>query len=64
MHVLRTDDARFENLHEYPFEPHYVEVSDADGGSVRMHYVDEGLLTLCPSSCSMAIRIGRIASGG
>ncbi len=42
MEILRTDDARFEGLYEYPFEPHYVEVSDPDGGSVRMHYVDEG----------------------
>ena len=34
---LRTPDNRFENLKDYPFSPHYVEV---DG--LRMHYVDEG----------------------
>ncbi len=37
MHCLRTPDARFENLPDYPFEPNYVEI---DG--MRMHYVDEG----------------------
>ena len=42
MQVLRTDDRRFEDLFEYPFEPNYVEVPDPDGGSVRMHFVDEG----------------------
>lgn len=34
---LRTPDNRFENLKDYPFSPHYVEV-----GGLRMHYVDEG----------------------
>ena len=37
MDVVRTPDARFENLPGYPFAPHYV---DVDG--LRMHYVDEG----------------------
>lgn len=35
--ILRTPDERFENLPDYPFEPHYAEV---DG--LRIHYVDEG----------------------
>lgn len=34
---VRTPDARFERLPDYPFMPRYVEV---DG--LRMHYVDEG----------------------
>jgi haloalkane dehalogenase len=34
---VRTPDSRFENLPDYDFAPHYVEV---DG--MRMHYVDEG----------------------
>lgn len=38
MDALRTPDARFANLPDYPFEPHYVEVD----GAIRMHYVDEG----------------------
>ena len=42
MKALRTPDDRFENLDGYPFEPHYLEVSDPDGGSLRMHYADEG----------------------
>ncbi len=38
MKILRTPEARFEHLEDYPFEPHYVEVGDG----LRMHYVDEG----------------------
>ena len=37
MQCLRTPDARFENLPDYPFEPNYI---DIDG--MRMHYVEEG----------------------
>ena len=42
MEVLRTPDERFEGLMGYPFAPHYAEVPDLDGGTLRMHYVDEG----------------------
>jgi haloalkane dehalogenase len=42
MKFLRTPDERFENLDGYPFEPHYLDVTDPDGGRLRMHYVDEG----------------------
>lgn len=43
MRVLRTPDERFENLADYPFAPHYVEVVDpAEGTRLRVHYVDEG----------------------
>jgi len=42
MKFLRTPDDRFENLPGYPFTPHYVDVPDDEGGSLRMHYVDEG----------------------
>ncbi|MBT8146999.1 MAG: haloalkane dehalogenase [Gammaproteobacteria bacterium] len=35
--VLRTPDARFENLPGYDFEPHYLTI---DG--YRIHYIDEG----------------------
>lgn len=37
MKLLRTPDERFENLPDFLFEPHYIEV---DG--IRIHYVDEG----------------------
>lgn len=42
MKVLRTPDDRFENLDHHPFAPHYLEVTDPDGGHLRMHFVDEG----------------------
>ena len=42
MNALRTPDERFANLPGYPFDPHYLEVPDGEGGSLRMHYVDEG----------------------
>ena len=42
MNILRTPGERFSNLPGYPFEPHYVDVPDGQGGSLRMHYVDEG----------------------
>ncbi len=42
MKALRTPDERFANLPGYPFAPHYIDVPDGDGGTLRMHYVDEG----------------------
>lgn len=42
MDVLRTPDARFEGLPDWPYAPRYAEVVDADGTRLRMHYVDEG----------------------
>ncbi|MCC6198575.1 MAG: alpha/beta fold hydrolase, partial [Burkholderiales bacterium] len=38
MSVLRTPEARFAGLHDYPFAPHYHEVAPG----LRLHYVDEG----------------------
>jgi len=40
--VLQTPVERFENLPDYPFEPHYVGIADEQFGSLLMHYVDEG----------------------
>ena len=37
MEFLRTPDARFTQLPDFPFTPHYVEL-----GELRMHYIDEG----------------------
>ncbi|MBT0588203.1 haloalkane dehalogenase [Alteromonas oceanisediminis] len=42
MKALRTPDERFENLPDYDFTPHYVTVDDFEGGTLRMHYLDEG----------------------
>ncbi len=48
MKALRTPDERFEKLPGYNFEPHYVEVPDGEGGTLRMHYVDEGPSSSAP----------------
>ncbi len=37
MKLLRTPDERFEDLPDFPYEPHYIEIDD-----IRIHYVDEG----------------------
>jgi haloalkane dehalogenase len=42
MKTLRTSDDRFRNLPGYPFDPNYLEVPDGEGGSLRIHYVEEG----------------------
>lgn len=42
MEVLRTPDERFAGLPDYPFAPHYVELSTDDGTALRVHYLDEG----------------------
>ena len=42
MHVLRTPDARFEHLPDFPFAPHYREVRDADGTALRIATIDQG----------------------
>ncbi|MFM9023453.1 MAG: haloalkane dehalogenase, partial [Solirubrobacterales bacterium] len=42
MESVRTPDERFANLPGYPFEPRYVEIPDGEGGTLRMHYVEEG----------------------
>src|SRR6266498_1715707 len=43
MKVLRTPEARFEDLPDYPFTPNYVEIDAGDGAStpLRVHYLDE-----------------------
>lgn len=35
--VLRTPDARFENLEDFPYAPNYLLA-----GNIRLHYPDEG----------------------
>jgi haloalkane dehalogenase len=42
MQILRTPDERFSNLPGWPYAPLYAEVASGDGGTLRMHYVDEG----------------------
>ncbi|HJL81090.1 MAG: haloalkane dehalogenase [Candidatus Poseidoniia archaeon] len=42
MKILRTPDARFKNLKEYPFEPHYTTIKTHDDSDLRIHHLDEG----------------------
>ena len=42
MRTLRTPDDRFTDLPDFDFEPSYAEVSDQDGGTLRMAYVEAG----------------------
>ena len=42
MKTLRTPDDRFADLPGYGFEPHYADIADSEGGSLRVHYVREG----------------------
>ncbi|HVY03878.1 MAG TPA: haloalkane dehalogenase [Caulobacterales bacterium] len=42
MQVLRTPDDRFAGLADWPFAPRYLDVPNADGPALRVHYVDEG----------------------
>ncbi len=41
--ILRTPDAAFASVSDFPFAPHYADIVDADTGtSLRVHYIDEG----------------------
>jgi len=42
MDALRTPDDRFTGLPGYAFEPHYVDIPDGEGGTLRVHHLDEG----------------------
>ena len=44
MYALRTPDAQFADLPDFPFAPHYVSIPAADGtdDELRIHYVEEG----------------------
>jgi haloalkane dehalogenase len=42
MQTLRTPDERFTELSEFPYPPSYCDVSDDDGGTLRMAWVQDG----------------------
>jgi haloalkane dehalogenase len=42
MQTLRTPDERFTGLPDFGYEPHYAEVPDQDGGTLRMAWVEDG----------------------
>ena len=73
MEALRTPDDRFENLPGYDFEPHYVEIDDGDGATLRMHWIEagpaDGEVVLClhgePSWCYLYRKmLPRFAAAG
>jgi len=51
MRALRTPDDRFENLPGWTFAPRYTEVPDGEGGTLRVHHVDEGPASANPVLC-------------
>ncbi|MEO0863679.1 MAG: haloalkane dehalogenase [Pseudomonadota bacterium] len=51
MKALRTPDERFAGLSDYPFDPHYTDIDDTAGGTLRMHHVDEGPRGAAPVLC-------------
>lgn len=42
MRTLRTPDARFGDLPDFPYPAHYADVPDPDGGTLRMAWVEAG----------------------
>jgi len=48
MKTLRTPDERFRDLPGFDFQPNYLQVPDSEGGSLRVHYLDEGPPTAEP----------------
>jgi len=42
MQILRTPDARFGGLPEFPYSPEYSDVDDGDGGRLRVAWVQAG----------------------
>jgi len=42
MKTLRTPDECFAGLPDYDFAPNYIQIDDTEGGSLRVHYLDEG----------------------
>ncbi|HEX3647769.1 MAG TPA: haloalkane dehalogenase [Pseudonocardiaceae bacterium] len=42
MRLLRTPDDRFAGLPDFDLSPHYADVPDPDGGTLRMAYVRQG----------------------
>jgi haloalkane dehalogenase len=51
MEFVRTPDERFRDLPDWPWTPRYASVPDGEGGSLRMHYVDEGPRGAPPILC-------------
>lgn len=48
MQALRTPDERFVDLPDFAFAPHYADIDDGDGGTLRVAYLDEGPADAAP----------------
>jgi haloalkane dehalogenase len=42
MQTLRTPDERFADLPEFPYTPRYCDIADAEGGRLRVAWVEDG----------------------
>lgn len=51
MDILRTPDDAFNALPDWPYAPHWTEVDDLDGGTLRIAHVDEGPSDAAPVLC-------------
>src|SRR5499425_1002656 len=51
MEFQRTPDDRFRDLPGWPYAPRYTSVPDGEGGSLRIHRVDEGPRGAAPILC-------------
>ena len=64
MKILRTPDACFEGIADYPFAPHYTTIKTADGSDLRIHHLDEGdanapIVCVCTANPCGAICIAK-----
>ena len=42
MRFHETPDKCFQNLPDYSFVPNYVAIDDDEGGTLNMHYIEDG----------------------
>jgi haloalkane dehalogenase len=48
MDVYRTPDDAFTGLPDFAYTPHYVDIDDGEGGTLRVAYIDEGPADAAP----------------
>ena len=42
MQFLTTPEASFQSIQDYPYQANYLSVDDTEGGTLKLHYIDEG----------------------
>jgi haloalkane dehalogenase len=42
LEFLSTDEHYFEQIHDFKFTANFIQVNDNEGGSLKLHYIDEG----------------------